>query len=159
MPFGLCNVLGTFQRCMMALFADFLERLVEIFMVDFLVFGDFFTECLNNLEEVLKTCKETQLVLNWEKCYFMVTEGIMLGYKISHAGLEVDPTKIDVVSKLPPSSDLKALQSFLAHVGFYRRFIKGFFQIVKSLCNLLGASQSYIFDEKCHQAYQTLKAR
>ncbi|KAL0546241.1 hypothetical protein IC582_016147 [Cucumis melo] len=87
----------------------------------------------------------------------MVTEGIVLGHKISHTGLEVGPAKIDVVSKLPPPSDLKPLRSFYGHDGFYCRFIKGFSQLTKPLCNLLGANQPYNFDEKCHQAFQTLK--
>ncbi|KAA0060450.1 Retrovirus-related Pol polyprotein from transposon opus [Cucumis melo var. makuwa] len=78
------------------------------------------------LEEVLKRYEETQLVFNWEKCHFMVTEGIVLGNKIFHVRLEVDPAKIDVVSKLPPPSDLKPLRSFMGHAGFYRRCIKGF---------------------------------
>ena len=85
----------------------------------------------------------------------MVKEGIVLGPKIYHARLEVDPTKIDVVSKLSPPSDVKPLRSFLNHVGFYRRFIRGFSQITKPLSNLLCADQLYDFYEKCNQAFQT----
>lgn len=64
MPFGLCNVPGTFQKCMMAIFSNFLERSVEIFMHDFLVFGNSYIECLNSLEEVLKRYEETCQALN-----------------------------------------------------------------------------------------------
>ena len=90
MPFGLCNAPGTFQRCMMAIFSDYLEQSVEVFMDDFSVFGKSYDECLTNLERVLKRCEDTNLVLNWEKCHFMMTEGIVLGHKISKVGLEVD---------------------------------------------------------------------
>ncbi|XP_060216833.1 uncharacterized protein LOC132644264 [Lycium barbarum] len=80
MPFGLCNAPATFQRCMMSIFSDMVEESIEIFMDDFSVVGDSFDECLQNLAQVLKRCEETNLVLNWEKCLFMVREGIVLGF-------------------------------------------------------------------------------
>ena len=83
MPFGLCNAPATFQRCMFAIFSDMIEKSMEVFMDDFSVFGKSFDDCLNNLDAALKRCVETNLVLNWEKCNFMVTEGIVLGHKIS----------------------------------------------------------------------------
>ncbi|GJT69264.1 reverse transcriptase domain-containing protein [Tanacetum coccineum] len=82
MPFGLCNAPGTFQRCMMAIFHDMIEKTMEVFMDDFSVFGDSFDSCLSNLEKMLKRCEDTNLVLNWEKCHFMCREGIVLGHKI-----------------------------------------------------------------------------
>ena len=78
-------------------------------------------------------CEETNLVLNWEKCHYMVREGIVLGYKISSKGIEVDKSKIETIKKLPPLSSVKAIISFLGHVGFYRRFIKVFSKIAKPL--------------------------
>ncbi|GJZ39529.1 reverse transcriptase domain-containing protein [Tanacetum coccineum] len=80
MPFGLCNAPATFQRCMLAIFLDMIEESVEVFMDDFSVFGNSFDNCLNNLDKMLQRCKDAHLVLNWEKCHFMVKEGIMLGH-------------------------------------------------------------------------------
>nr|GEX92248.1 reverse transcriptase domain-containing protein [Tanacetum cinerariifolium] len=74
MPFGLCNALGTFQRCMMAIFHDMIEQTMEVFMDDFSVFADSFSTCLTNLEKMLKRCEDTKLPLNWEKSHFMVNE-------------------------------------------------------------------------------------
>ncbi|GJX62206.1 reverse transcriptase domain-containing protein [Tanacetum coccineum] len=54
MPFGLCNAPGTFQRCMMAIFHDMIEKTMDVFMDDFSVFGDSFDSCLSNLENMLK---------------------------------------------------------------------------------------------------------
>ncbi|GKA11225.1 reverse transcriptase domain-containing protein [Tanacetum coccineum] len=107
MPFGLCNAPATFQRCMLAIFHDMIEESVEVFMDDFSVFGNSFDTCLNNLDKMLQRCKDAHLVLNWEKCHFMVKEGIVLGHKVSSAGLEVDKAKIDVISKLPPPTNIK----------------------------------------------------
>nr|GEU41424.1 reverse transcriptase domain-containing protein [Tanacetum cinerariifolium] len=81
MPFGLCNAPTTFQRCMLAIFHDMIEESVEVFMDDFSVFGNSFEKCLNNLEKMLQRWKDAHLVLNWEKCHFMVKEGIVLGHK------------------------------------------------------------------------------
>jgi len=67
MPFGLCDAPATFQRCMMAILSKLLENYLEVFMDDFSVYGPTFDQCLTNLEKVLKRCKETNLVLNWEK--------------------------------------------------------------------------------------------
>ncbi|GJW47106.1 reverse transcriptase domain-containing protein [Tanacetum coccineum] len=108
MPFGLCNAPATFQRCMLAIFHDMIEELVEVFMDAFSVLGNSSNKCLNNLDKMLQLCKDAHLVLNWEKCHFMVQEGIVLGLKVSGAGLEVDKAKINVISKLPPPTNIKA---------------------------------------------------
>ncbi|GJW17739.1 reverse transcriptase domain-containing protein [Tanacetum coccineum] len=113
MPFGLCNALGTFQRCMMAIFHDMIEKTMEVFMDDFLVFGDSFASCLSNLDKMLKRCEDTNLVLNWEKCNFMCREGIVLGHKILKSGIEVDRAKVDVIAKLPHPTTVKGVRSFL----------------------------------------------
>ena len=73
MPFGLCNAPGTFQRCMMSIFSDLAEEVMEIFMDDFIVYGSSFQQCLHNLGTVLQRCQDKNLAPNWEKCHFMVT--------------------------------------------------------------------------------------
>ncbi|GJX31502.1 reverse transcriptase domain-containing protein [Tanacetum coccineum] len=129
MPFGLCNAPGTFQRCMMAIFHDMIEKTMEVFMDDFSVFGDSFDSCLSNLEKMLKQCEDTNLVLNWEKCHFMRRERIVLGHKISKSGIEVDRAKVDVIAKLTHLTTVKGVRSFLGHAGFYRRFIQDYSKI------------------------------
>ncbi|GJW26480.1 reverse transcriptase domain-containing protein [Tanacetum coccineum] len=90
MPFILCNAPTTFQRCMLAIFHDMIEESVKVFMDDFSVFENSFDHCLNNLDKMLQRCKDANLVLNWEKCHFMVKEGIVLRHKVFRAGLEVE---------------------------------------------------------------------
>ncbi|GJW51938.1 reverse transcriptase domain-containing protein [Tanacetum coccineum] len=130
MPFGLCNAPGTFQRCMMAIFHDMIEKTMEVFMDDFS-----------------------------EKSHFMVKEGIVLGHKISKKGIEVDKAKIDVISKLPHPTTVKGIQSFLGHAGFYRRFIKDFSKISRPMTHLLEKNTPFIFSEDCILAFQTLKKK
>nr|GEW35126.1 reverse transcriptase domain-containing protein [Tanacetum cinerariifolium] len=157
MPFGLCNAPGTFQRCMMAIFHDMIERTMEVFMDDFSVFGNSFSQCLTNLENMLKRCEDTKLALNWEKSHFMVKEGIVLGHKISKKGIEVDKAKIEVISKLPHPTTVKGIRSFLGHAGFYRRFIKDFSKISRPMTHLLEKDSPFIFSDECIQAFWTLK--
>nr|GEU53381.1 reverse transcriptase domain-containing protein [Tanacetum cinerariifolium] len=122
---------------MIAIFQDMFETFMEVFMDDFSIFRDSFNSCLANLEQMLIQCKQAHLVLNWEKCHFMVTKGIVLGHKVSSAGLEVDKAKIDVIAKLPPPTNVKAVRSFLGHAGFYRRFVKDFSKISHPMTKLL----------------------
>nr|GEU96740.1 reverse transcriptase domain-containing protein [Tanacetum cinerariifolium] len=120
MPFGLCNAPGTFQRCIMAIFHDMIEKTIEVFMEDFSVFRNSFKTCLSHLEKILKRCEDTNLCLNWEKSHFMVKEGIVLGHNISKNGIEVDKAKVDVIAKLPHPTTVKGIRSFLGHAGFYQ---------------------------------------
>ncbi|GJT30209.1 reverse transcriptase domain-containing protein [Tanacetum coccineum] len=130
MPFGLCNAPGTFQRCMMAIFHDMIEKTMEVFMDDFSVFGDSFSTCLSHLEKMLKRCEDTNLSLNWEKSHFMVKEGIVLGHKISKSGLEVDRAKVEDFSK-----------------------------IARPMTHLLEKETPFVFSEECIDSFNTLKRK
>ncbi|KAK1627698.1 hypothetical protein QYE76_002013 [Lolium multiflorum] len=133
------------------------EVLCEVFMDDFSVYGNSFDNCLRNLDKVLQRCEETNLVLNWEKCHFMVNEGIVLGHKISERGIEVDRAKVEAIEKMPYPRDVKGIRSVLGHAGFYRRFIKDFSKISKPLTNLLQKDVPFVFDDDCKEAFETLK--
>ncbi|GJS63132.1 reverse transcriptase domain-containing protein [Tanacetum coccineum] len=121
MPFGLCNAPGTFQRCMMAIFHDMIEKTMEVF------------------RDVIK--------------------GIVLGHKISKAGIEVDRAKVDVIAKLPHPTTVKGVRSFLGHAGFYRRFIQDFSKIARPMTHLLEKETPFVFSKDCIDAFQTLKKK
>ncbi|TQE13618.1 hypothetical protein C1H46_000625 [Malus baccata] len=157
MPFGLCNAPATFQRCMVSIFSDFIEKIIEVFMDDFSVFGDSFDGCLENLTLILKRCMETNLVLNWENCHFMVKQGIVLGHIISENGIEVHKSKIDLVRHLPSPTSVREVRSFLGHAGFYRRFIKDFSKIAQPLCRLLQKEVAFEFTKECKASFNQLK--
>nr|GFB48092.1 reverse transcriptase domain-containing protein [Tanacetum cinerariifolium] len=142
MPFGLCNAPGTFQRCMLAIFHDMVEKTMEVFMDDFSVFGNFFENCLSRLDKMLQQCEDTNLSLNWEKSHFMVKEGVVLGHKISKNRIEVDKAKIDVIAKLPHPTT-----------------VKDFLKISRPMTHLLEKNTPFVFSEDCIRAFQTLKKK
>ncbi|GJX70894.1 reverse transcriptase domain-containing protein [Tanacetum coccineum] len=144
---------------MMAIFHDMIEKMMEVFMDDFLVFGNSFETCLSHLDKMLKHCEDTNLCLNWEKSHFMVKEGIVLGHKISKNEIEVDKSKVDVIAKLPHPTTVKGVQSFLGHAGFYRQFIKDFSKIFRLMTHLLEKNTSFIFSNECIQAIEMLKKK
>nr|GFA20459.1 reverse transcriptase domain-containing protein [Tanacetum cinerariifolium] len=130
MPFGSCNAPGTFQRCMLAIFHDMVEKTMEVFMDDFSIFGNSFENCLSRLDKMLQRCEDTNLSLNWEKSHFMVKEGIILGHKISKNEIEVDRAKVDDFSK-----------------------------ISRPMTHLLEKNTPFIFSKDCIKAFQTLKKK
>ena len=121
---------------------------MELYMDDITVYGGDFAECLNNLEAILQRCIEKNLVVNWEKCHFMVNQGIVLGHIISSKGIEVDKAKIELISKLPPPSNVKTVRQFLGHAGFYRRFIKDFSKIAKPLYKRLEKDAKFVWERE-----------
>ncbi|GJS73060.1 reverse transcriptase domain-containing protein [Tanacetum coccineum] len=147
-PFGLCNAPGTFLRCMMAIFHDMIEETMEVFMDDFSVFGYSFSSCLSHLDKMLKRCEDTNLVLNWEKCHFMVKDGIVLGHKISKFGIEVDKAKVDVIAKIP-------------HPTFVKECIEAFNILKKKLTEaliLVAPDWDLPFEIMCDASYYTVGA-
>ena len=128
-------------------------------MDDFTVYGSSFEQCLHNPGIVLQRCKDKNLALNWEKCHFMVTKGIVLGHMISTVGLEVDQAKVSIIRDLTPPTTVKGIRSFLGHAGFYRRFIRDFSKVARPLCRLLEKDTKFHFDESCQKAFEEIKFR
>ncbi|RVW84681.1 Retrovirus-related Pol polyprotein from transposon 17.6 [Vitis vinifera] len=157
MPFSLCNAPATFQRCMLSIFSDMVERIMEVFMDDITIYGSTFEECLVNLETVLNRCIEKDLVLNWEKCHFMVQQGIFLGHIISKRDIEVDKAKVELIFKLPSPTTVKGVRQFLGHAGFYKRFIKDFSKLSKPLYELMAKDAKFVWDETCQRSFEQLK--
>ena len=112
------------------------------------VYRGSFEEFLINLETIMHRFIEKNLVLNWEKCHFMVSQGIVLGHIISEKGIEVDKEKVDLISKMPPPTNVKTVRQFLGQAGFYRRFIQNFSKIAKPLYKLLEKDAKFEWDSE-----------
>ena len=106
-------------------------------MDDFSVHGSAFEDSLANLEKILKRCVDSNLSLSNEKCFMMMTEGIVLGHHISSSGIKVDPAKIQIILNLSEPTTQTNVRIFLGYVGYYRRFIANFSKIALPLFKLL----------------------
>ncbi|RDY12264.1 hypothetical protein CR513_02964, partial [Mucuna pruriens] len=137
MSFGLCNALSTFQRYMISIFSDLSEKCMEVFMDDFTIYGHSFDAYLENLSRVLNRCIDTNLVLNFKKCYFMITEGIVLGHLVSSRGIKVDKAKVDIISSLSYPAFVREVHSFLD----------------------LQKDVEFVFDQPCIETFLELKKR
>ena len=142
----------------MGIFSDMIEKIMEIVMDDFSVFGDSYEGCIENLRRVLERCEEKNLILNWEKCHFMMTQGIVLGHVVSKEGIKVDKAKVELTSNLPTPKCVKDIRSFLVHARFYRRFIKNFSFIARPLCNFLAKDVIFEWSQACEEAFEKLKS-
>ncbi|GJS37614.1 reverse transcriptase domain-containing protein [Tanacetum coccineum] len=141
---------------MMAIFHDMVEDFMEVFIDDFLVFGNSFDYCLANLDRMLARCEETNLVLNWEKYHFMIKEGIVLGHKTSGAGIEVDRAKIDVIAKLPYPTNVKGVRSFLGHAGFYRRISPDWNVPFELMCDASDFAVGAVLGQRIHGKFKPI---
>ena len=121
--------------------------------------GSTFDDWVHNPTLVLKRCMETNLVLNWEKCHFMVREGIVLGQRISGRGIEVDRAKIKIIEKLSSPTSVKGVRSFLGHVGFTNGSSRDFYKVSKPLSNLLMQCVPFEYNEPCMHAFELLKKK
>ena len=126
-------------------------------MDDFVVYNNTFDKCLYNLDQVLQECRKTKLVLNWERCRFMVREGKVFGHKVFEKGVEIDSSGLEPLRQLPRPQDAKGLQNFLGHAGFYRCFIKDFASISTPMTHLLQKDIPFVFDNECITSFEQLK--
>lgn len=117
MPFGLCNAPATFQRMMTTIFQDHLRKFLEIFINNFCVFGPR-DQHINHLQQTFDKCREAQLSLHPEKCFFFMPSGILFGHRVSSEGIAMDKDKVKVIEALDPPTNIRELRAFLGHVGY-----------------------------------------
>jgi hypothetical protein len=157
--FGLCNAPATFQRAVLGIFVDLIHDCVEVYMIDFIVYGNIYQEAFDNLEKVLIRCQEMNLSLSHEKCKMLLNEGVVLGHHVSFERVKVDPAKIEVIVRLPPPKSQKEVRSFLGHAGYYRRFIENFTKIDAPMFGLLIKDVDFLWTEQCQIAFETLEVK
>ena len=112
MSFGLMSAPATFQRTVMEIFAEYLDKFMKVFLDVFSIYGNK-GEHLQHIELCLQKCRENGLSLNLEKCMIWVTSGRLLGHVVCKEALLVDPKKIGAIASLPPPTNVKGLRRFL----------------------------------------------
>ncbi|RVX11441.1 Retrovirus-related Pol polyprotein from transposon 297 [Vitis vinifera] len=130
MPFGLCNAPTTFQRCMLSILSDMVERIMEVFMDDITIYG--------------------------EMPFYGTSRNCRWPYHLEK-DIEVDKAKVELIAKLPSPTTVKGVRQFLGHAGFYRRFIQDFSKLSRPLCELLAKDAKFVWDERCQKSFDQLK--
>ena len=108
---------------------------------------------------MLERCRQHQIALNSKKCIFCAPFRIMLGHIVCKQGLLVDPTNIALILSLPPPTNVNMLWATLGHMGYYRKFIKGYVMITAPMEKLLKKDGAFEWNHKCKRSFDTLKAK
>jgi hypothetical protein len=120
MPFGLMNVVATFQREKDIAFVEELGKLIVIYLDDVTIYSQSDDKHLRHLRRVLEKCRKFGISLNPKKNLFGLEEGKLLGLIISKDRIKIDPSIIEAIQKLEHPRNIKELQSFIGKINFLR---------------------------------------
>jgi ribonuclease HI len=140
-------------------FMEYLDKFVVVFIDDILIYSKTEGEHEEHLRLVLQKLREHQLYASFSKCDFWLKGVSFLGHIITDGGISVDPAKVEDVLKWEPPRTVKEIRSFLGLAGYYRRFIEGFFKIVKPLTTLLEKDREFKWTDACQECFEELKRR
>ncbi|GJS26017.1 putative reverse transcriptase domain-containing protein [Tanacetum coccineum] len=157
MSFGLTNAPAIFMDLMNRVCRSYLDKFVIVFIDDILIYSKTQDEHVEHLRLVLELLKKEKLYAKFCKCEFWLREVQFLGHVINGNGIHVDPSKIKAVKNWKAPRTPMEVRSFLGLAGYYRRFIKNFSKIAKSLTILTQKSKTFEWGEEHELAFQTLK--
>ncbi|GJX70982.1 putative reverse transcriptase domain-containing protein [Tanacetum coccineum] len=159
MPFGLTNAPTVFMDLMNRVCKPYLDKFVIVFIDDILIYSRNKEEHANHLRIILELLKKEKLYAKFSKCDFWIHIVQFLGHLIDSQGLHVDPAKIEAVKNWTSPTTPTEIRQFLGLAGYYRRFIKDFLKIAKSLTELTQKNKKYIWGEDQESAFQLLKQK
>ena len=159
MPFGLTNAPTTFMDLMHRVFQPYLDQFVVVFVNDILIYSQYEEEHEDHLRIVLQAFREHQLYTKCSKCEFWLTEVRFLGHVVSVYDVLVDPEKVKAVMSWERPKLVFEICSFLGLVGYYRRFIEDFSQLVAPMTRLTQKEVKFEWNDFCEMAFQELKMR
>ena len=155
--FGLTTALVAFIDIMNRVFRPFMDQFVVVFINDILIYSMSIKEHVYHLRTVLQTLREHQLYAKFSKCDFWMESVAFLGHVVSKDGIQVDPQKIEVVSKWPRPITIIESRSFLGLAGYYKRFIQDFLRIAEPMTRLTQKNVKFMWSEACENSFQLLK--
>ncbi|GJV41654.1 putative nucleotidyltransferase, ribonuclease H [Tanacetum coccineum] len=159
MPFGLTNAPAVFMDLMNRVCKPYLDKFVIVFIDDILIYSRNKEEHANHLRIILELLRKEKLYAKFSKCDFWIRIVQFLGHLIDSQGLHVDPAKIEAVKSWSSPTTPTEIRQFLGLVGYYRRFIKDFSKIAKSLTILTQKGKKFVWGEDQETAFQILKQK
>ena len=159
MPFGLTNAPAVFMDLMNRVFSEYLDKFVIVFIDDILVYSKSEEEHEDHLRIVLETLRRKQLYAKFSKCEFWLKQVAFLGHVVSEKGIEMDPAKIEAITKWPRPNTVTEVRSFLGLAGYYRRFVEGFSLLALPLTQLMRKGVKFEWNEERQKSFEELKKR
>ncbi|GJU45125.1 putative reverse transcriptase domain-containing protein [Tanacetum coccineum] len=159
MPFGLTNALAMFMDLMNRLCKPYLDKFVIVFIDDILIYYRNKEEHAYHLRIIFELLKKEKLYAKFSKCDFRNSIVQFLGHVIDSKGIHVDPANIEAVKNWASPTTPTEIRQFLELASYYRRFIKDFLKIAKSLTELTQKNKKYIWGENQESAFQLLKQK
>ncbi|GKD00433.1 putative reverse transcriptase domain-containing protein [Tanacetum coccineum] len=159
MPFGLINAPAVFMDLMNRVCKPYMDKFMIVFIDDILIYSLNKEEHADHLRIILELLKKEKLYAKFSKCDFWISIVQFLGHVIDSQGIHVDPAKIEAVKNWASPTTPTEIRQFLGLVGYYRRFIKYFSKIAKSLTKLTQKNKKYIWGEDQESGFQLLKQR
>jgi len=157
MPYGLRNALPTFVRAMNKTFGDLIRDKVEVYVDDIVVKTKKGSTLLEDLALVFDRLRVTRMKLNPDKCVFGVSAGKLLGFLVSHRGIEANPTKIKAIETMRPPARIKDVQRLTGCLAALILFISRLAEKALPFFKLLRGSGPFTWTEEAEQAFQELK--
>nr|GEW20498.1 retrotransposon protein, putative, Ty3-gypsy subclass [Tanacetum cinerariifolium] len=159
MPFSLTNAPAVFMDLMNHIFHEYLDKFVNVFINDILVYSKTKEEHEENLRIVLGTLCQKKLYAKFLKCEFWLRQVAFLGHIVSADGITMDPAKVEAITKWPRPKIVTEIRSFLGLAGYYRRFVEGFSRLALPLTKLMRKGEKFIWDEEREKSFEELKKR
>ncbi|KAD4982099.1 hypothetical protein E3N88_18770 [Mikania micrantha] len=159
MPFGLTNAPAAFMDMMNHICKPYLDKFIIVFIDDILIYSKTPEDHTKHLRTLLELLRHEKLYAKFSKCEFWLTEVQFLGHVINAQGIQVDPSKIEAITKWENPKSPTEVRSFLGLAGYYRRFIQNFSRIAVPLTSLTRKSEKFEWGPKQIEAFQILKDR
>lgn len=157
LPMGLVNSPATFQRLIDLCFRPLVNKCLAAYTDDLNVYLNNYHEHLHHLKQVFDCIELANLKLNPEKCYFFKEQLNFLGYIVTKNGIQTDPAKIQKIIDYPVPKTVTQVRSFLGIASYYRRFIKNFAAIARSLHEQTKTKKKLPWTEKTTESFNLLK--
>jgi hypothetical protein len=157
MPYGLLNALPTFACAMNITLGDLVREIVEVYVDDIVVKSRESNSLLENLAQVFDKLRATSTKLNPEKCVFGVSAGKLLGFLVSHRGIEANPDKVRAIEAMRPLARLKDVQRLTGSLAALSRFISKLAERALPFFKLMRGSGPFTWTEEAERAFQEMK--
>jgi hypothetical protein len=152
MPFGLKNAGATYQRTMQRCLHNQIGRNVHAYVDDIAVMSKKGNDLISDLEETFANLRSYKMMLNPNKCVFGVPAGKLLGFIISHRGIEVNPDKIKAILNISRPTCLKDIQRLVGCVAAISRFVSRLGEKAMPLYKLLKKSDTFEWNDEADSA-------